>query len=65
MVKMAKMRTGKAVAEKICSGFLRDTPGKWLPCLHEQTFDGQRSSSSLCCEMSEVSRIGREGFSVR
>lgn len=40
MVKMAKRRTGKAVAEKICSGFLRDTPGKWLPCLHEQTFDG-------------------------
>ena len=25
--------------------FLRDTPGKRLPCLHEQAFAGQRSSS--------------------
>ena len=25
--------------------FLRDTAGKWPPCLHERTFDSQRTSS--------------------
>ncbi|HIT07449.1 MAG TPA: hypothetical protein IAB53_12515 [Candidatus Scybalocola faecipullorum] len=37
-------------------GFLCDTPGKRLPCLHGQTFAGQWTVSSGSCELFAVSQ---------
>src|SRR5699024_3042598 len=31
--------------------YLRDTPGKQLPCLHEQIFSGQRTASGISHEL--------------
>ena len=47
--------------------FLRDTPGKRLPCLHEQAFAGQRTANGfdvscrgkrLCRELQCLSEVG-------
>jgi len=38
--------------------FLRDTTGERPPCLHERTFDGQRTSKRLCRKMSVSRRMG-------
>ena len=39
-------------------GFLRDTPGKRLPCLHEQPFAGQRTANSLAVSCPGIAEIG-------
>ena len=40
--------------------FLRDTPGRQPPCLHERIFAGQRTVSGISHELSAVSR-GSDG----
>ena len=40
--------------------FLRDTPGKQPPCLHERIFAGQRTANGISRELSAVSR-GSDG----
>ena len=39
-------------------GFLCDTPGKRLPCLHEQPFAGQRTANSLAVSCPGIAEIG-------
>lgn len=34
--------------------FLCNTSGKWLPCLHEQTFAGQRTANDLGRELDKM-----------
>ena len=45
---------------RIARRFLCDKPVKWLLCLHEQTFDGQRTASgfAVSCPRYRVDRIG-------
>ena len=38
--------------------FLRDTPGKRLPCLHVQAFAGQRTANGFAVELAAIRRSG-------
>ena len=42
--------------------YLRDTPGKQPPCLHEQIFSGQRTASGISRELPGYhgDRMGKE-----
>ena len=46
--------------------FLRDKPGKRLPCLYEQAFAGQRTANGFAvrCLRYRVDRIGGKGLSL-
>ena len=44
---------------KRASSFLRDTPGKRLPCLHGQTFAGQRTATGFAWSCLQGDRPGK------
>ena len=43
---------------------MRAKAGKWPPCLHERTFDGQRTSERLCLYDVRIAQIGWADWSA-